>query len=162
MSYKYNDPYLGTPINVNKVTNEDKVTYDVREKLVKTGETEYDFVTEQEVYVKEKVSLDKYIQSFAGDVGLENILKRVALTGDTSLLNEKQPLYGDIRNMPENNMERDDAIKQGLAAAKKLGITDLTEEGLRKYIKDEVFRIEKEKAATAAAEEAVKKGKEGE
>ena len=60
---------------------------------------EDDFLVEEVVVEKERVNRDDYINSFREDVGIANILKKVALSGDVSLLNQvkrvPQPLCDD-------------------------------------------------------------------
>ena len=60
---------------------------------------EDDFIVEEEVVENERVNRDDYINSFREDVGIGNILKKVALSGDVSLFNQvkrvPQPLAAD-------------------------------------------------------------------
>lgn len=122
---------------VTEVLYEDKVNYNVRDKIVKIGEGDYDFIVEKEVYEEGRCNRDDYIESFSSDVGVENILRKVQLTGDTTLVNRCNPQYLDTRGMPTNNMEADEAIAKGQAAAKELGI-GYSEEELNKYIQDKI------------------------
>lgn len=126
-------------VTTKVVGDADKITYNVRDKVTVTGDTPYDFVKEEEVFEEERVSLDKYIQSFASDVGLDNLLRKIALTSDTSMLDayHASGAMVDTRDMPTNNQELDDRIAAGKAKAAELGI-DFTKEGIDAYIQKEI------------------------
>lgn len=105
---------------------------------------------------------DAYIQSFAEEAGVYNILKKYSRTGDASLLNVKQGFYGDVASLPSDNLDPEAAK---VAAAKALGGlnkslgTDLSAEELAKLSSEELDALI-QKAVQAAASKAVEK-KEG-
>lgn len=78
------------------VPERDIVHYVRVNKLVKASVDEKgnvdpdDYVVEETSEVSERVNRQDYINSFREDVGIENILKKVALSGDVSLLNQVQ------------------------------------------------------------------------
>lgn len=87
------------PANLKRVPKQytpekDIVTYMRQDKLVKTkvdakGNVDQDEFEVQEVAVEtERVNRQDYINSFREDVGIANILKKVALSGDATLLNQ--------------------------------------------------------------------------
>ena len=55
--------------------------------------------------------IQDYIQSFYEDCDLYHLLAKVARTGDRSLLNQKQGVYADISNMPDNIHDAQAAVK---------------------------------------------------
>ena len=55
--------------------------------------------------------IQDYIQSFYEDCDLYHLLAKVARTGDISLLNQKQGVYADISNMPDNIHDAQQAVK---------------------------------------------------
>lgn len=52
----------------------------------------------------DKEDRQAYIDSFAGECGVYNILKKYAITGDASLLNRKEGFYGDISELPVDEL----------------------------------------------------------
>lgn len=78
------------------VPEEDIVHYIRKQKLTKAAIDEKgnvdpdDFLVEEVIVEDERVNRDDYINSFREDVGIANILKKVALSGDVSLLNQVQ------------------------------------------------------------------------
>lgn len=72
-------------------------TYERRQKLVHVDDKnpEYGFITVEEVYEKSSVDRQEYINSFRDDVGIENILKKVQMSGDMTLLNQRQAVQGE-------------------------------------------------------------------
>lgn len=95
------------------VVNPKIKTYERRQKLVKVDEKnpEYGFVTVEEVYEKSSVDRQEFINSFRDDVGIENILKKVQMSGDMTLLNQRQAVEGqpgevrDITVYQEKDLE---------------------------------------------------------
>lgn len=59
-----------------------------------------------------KRNVQEQIQSFADDVNLYKILERVAVSGDTSLLNRKVAYFGDYVNLPDNLNDFNDFCKK--------------------------------------------------
>lgn len=80
-------PY--SPVAVE--TDEDKYifTRELKDIVKKTGDDETDFVLDHKVVETSKVNRQEYIESFRDDVGILNIMKKVALTEDTSLINQR-------------------------------------------------------------------------
>lgn len=80
-------------VSSSYVPEKDIVKYERKDKLVK-ADSEDDFVVEEVAVEVERVNRQEYIDSFREDVGIANILKKVALSGDASLLNQvkRQPL----------------------------------------------------------------------
>lgn len=147
---KITNPYITGALCEIKPTKEDIVTYDVRDVVIKTGDSKHDFVVEKEVYECERKNRDAFIQSFSQDVGIENIIKKIQISGDNSLKLQCKPLYGDFRNLPENNQEFDEAMAKGKEAAKSLGI-EMSEEAIKAYI-DKVIAGKKAKEAEGGQE----------
>ena len=83
----------------------------------KTGEGEEDFVIETK-FVEQKRDIEKFINAQAGEVGVYNLLDRIAKTGDESLLpkafDDKSGAILDYTKFPEDLA---DAYDQGNKAA---------------------------------------------
>ena len=54
------------------------------------------------VISKGKINVHDKIQSFASEVDLYKILERFAYSGDSAIVNAKEPGYGDISDIPDN------------------------------------------------------------
>lgn len=133
-----------------KVIDKEKDLFEIYDKVVETS----------------SIDLDKYTQSFKGQTGLEAVMKRVAITGDSSLLNtisydKEQPVF-DATNIPTSldevkalaNQVKD--IYNKLPQELKKGnnpenILQLTQAQLDSYIKAEV-----DKALAATVNKEVK------
>lgn len=105
------------PFVPNKVTKKNRTDeYIVSRELKETFTKQEDggIVRDYEVIETSAVSREDYINSFQDEVGLENILRKVSLTGDVSLLN-KTGRVGDV----------DFVDKDGVAHEKVCDITDL-------------------------------------
>lgn len=92
------------------------------DSVVKTGEGDNDFIIVKKV-VEDRISIKDTIDAQADDVGLENILKKFSLTGDTSLLpaaatdnNE----IADFTQMPQDLIEAKNVFAAQEAAFKSL------------------------------------------
>lgn len=70
-------------------SNEYIYTREFKDKYKKTGDGDDEFVIEQVVEVTQKINRQEYIDSFKDDVGILNIIKKVELTGDITLLNQR-------------------------------------------------------------------------
>lgn len=83
--------------------------YEEPKKLRNTIVDEYDFVRNEkgELKIEKTGEYDfvEYVQSFKDETGLANILKLVARTGDTSLLNKKEGQYLDLSSMPTDELD---------------------------------------------------------
>lgn len=80
-------------------------TITIVDKVVKTGEGDNDFVIVKDVLVDER-PIQEVIDADASCVGVENIIKQVLRTGDTSILPvDKGNPYVDVVGAPESLME---------------------------------------------------------
>ena len=80
--------------------------------------------------IKNEYDLQEYIASFADDVGIQNILRKMSITGDKSILNQthRDPLcpdgglepIQDYSNVPKNKTEAFNAVAAGVAAFDEL------------------------------------------
>lgn len=73
-----------------------------------------------------------YIDSFADDCGVYNVLKKYSLTGDASLLNQREGFYGDISELPVDELNpaaRAAAAEAAVASlGEKLGVNITSEQ----------------------------------
>lgn len=86
--------YKHTPFECSDI-----VTLEVADEIKKITDDvtkKEDFVIEKVVRETSRLDANDYVQSFADDVGIENILKKIALTGDVSLLNQRQRSIGQV------------------------------------------------------------------
>ncbi len=63
---------------------------------------------------------DAYIQSFADESGVYNILKRYSMTGDMSLLNQKNAMYGDFSLLDNDDLDPVSALARSTDSLNKL------------------------------------------
>ena len=80
--------------------------------------------------VKNEYDLQAYIESFADEVGIQNILKKLAISGDKSILNQtgREPLcpdgglepIQDYSNVPKSKAEAFNAVVAGVQAFDEL------------------------------------------
>lgn len=63
---------------------------------------------------------DAFIQSFADEVGVYNILKRYSMTGDMSLLNQRKALYGDFTSFANDDLDPVSALARSSESLDKL------------------------------------------
>ena len=128
----------------------------------------YDFSWSDEIRDFIIVEADKedrqaYIDSFADDCGVYNVLKKFAKTGDLSVLNRVEGEYIDISNLPVDELNprkyAEAAASSTKKLAKALGV-ELTEESLSKMSADELNDLiaKAVQARTAKAAEAPKEG----
>lgn len=103
------------------------IEYKEVQAVKKTGEKDTDFILDSRVEVDSKVNRSEYINSFREDVGIMNILEKVRLTGDATLLNQtkRSPVPSvktgkgnledivDISDIPNSFIEADQAIMKG-------------------------------------------------
>ena len=94
-------------------------------KIVDADGVSQDVIEYEPVKVKD-VPIDEYIASFESDVGIQNILRKVAMTGDRSYLNQtareamcpdggKEPIQ-DYTNVPSSKAEAFAIVQAGVAA----------------------------------------------
>ena len=133
------------------------------------GDDPENIVIEYKPVLKETIDIQDYINSFADEVGIQNILRKLSLSGDTSILNQtgREPLnpngglepVQDYSNVPKSKTEAFNAVVAGVNAFDtlpdelkgKLSLTQFVElfgqEEFDKYI-----------AGVVAAQTAVKEG----
>lgn len=66
----------------------------------------------EKFYVKSKTDTYEKIQAFAEDCKIENILLRCRDLGDYSMLNQAEPMYADISDMPKSYIEAHNKIQK--------------------------------------------------
>lgn len=141
--------------------SDDKVeVYELRDfvKEGPSGEAD-DFVVEKKSVLVDSYHLNKVIAERCKGCDLKSIVARVQATGDLSLLNQRQVVYGDGYTMPAN---MSDALQKGVETSeyidslsdeekkKLISLSKLNQEGFEKYIQGLVD----EKLAAAKAKEA--------
>ena len=159
--------------------DEDKyiIDYSEIEKVKLTGEKDTDFIINKEVVESSRINRQDYIDSYRDDVGILNIIEKVRLSGDVTLLNqtgrvgfagtEKDALgrpvedVADFTNYQVDKIEALNAYKKGRESLSDLP-TDLKAnnsfESIAKMSDDEINKyIEKKVASILAAQK-----KEGE
>lgn len=110
-------------------TDEDKyiIEYEEIDVVKKIGEKETEFVIEKKVVESSRVDRQGYIDSFAEEVGIMNIIEKVRKTGDVTLLDQtkRSPVPSektgrgnleeivDISGIPNSFIEADAAIMKG-------------------------------------------------
>lgn len=114
----------------------------------------------------EKEDRDAFIQSFASECGIYNVLKKYSKTGDVSLLSQKQGFYGDISELPVDDLDPEAAKKaaaQALSGLNQSLGTQLSAEQLSSMSAEELNALiaNAVQAAAAKSNEAKKEG-EGE
>lgn len=115
--------------------------------LSKDDDTAFDVI--QDINITDIVDRQDYINSFADDVGILNILKKVVRSGDTALLKQCEPGYIDMTNMPGDFLEAKamydsamnayeqlpEEIKQGMTAQEFAKITaENLDKSLKQYV----------------------------
>lgn len=83
----------------------------------------YDFVYDGNKLKVVKTTIedrDSYIQSFAEESGVYNILKRYSMTGDMSLLNQKNAMYGDFTLLDNDDLDPVSALARSSESLDKL------------------------------------------
>lgn len=106
---------------------EDIVHYVRAEKLVKVNVDEKgnvdenDFLVEECVVESERVNRSDYINSFREDVGIANILKKVALSGDVTLFNQIQRTPLPIQDDGKEMIQDITPLQDGEEAVAKMG-----------------------------------------
>lgn len=125
--------------------------YDAENRCLKVVETE-------------KEDREAYIQSFASECGVYNVLKKYSKTGDISLLQQGSAIYADLSKLPEDNLDPEGAKAAAQVALaslnEKLGL-DLTLEQLQGMSDAQIAEVVRQ-AAEAQAKPADPVKKEGE
>lgn len=81
------------------------VSIEIRDRVKKTGEGEHDFIVEK-VVVETRTPIQEVIDADAQSVGVDNIIKQVLRSGDTSLLPvDTGECNVDMVGAPETLME---------------------------------------------------------
>lgn len=107
--------------NTDYSIDNDIIKYKQIDVCIKTGEGEEDYVLQKKVVPYSKENRKEVIESYRNDVGILNILKKVALTGDNTLLDQRHNAIGiDCTNLPANYMEAFEALENGLVSFKDL------------------------------------------
>lgn len=104
---KINNPFVCNGIVATKQKEFDQEYKSIKiiDKVVKTGEGEEDFVIKK-VVVEEFQPIQDVINQDKDNVGVDNIIKQVLRTGDTSLLPvDDGKCNVDLVGAPENLME---------------------------------------------------------
>lgn len=94
-------------------------------KIADSDGVQHDVVVYESTFIR-KYSIQDYIDSFSGEVGIQNILKKLALSGDKSLLNQTgrenlcpegglEPIQ-DYSNVPQNKTDAFNAVLKGVEA----------------------------------------------
>lgn len=109
--------------------NDDIVEYDVVDTVVKTGEKDTDFIIQKKIIEVARYNRRDYLNSSSDEVGIMNILKKVQMSGDVELLNQRsgtslptvatvggrdfQEIY-DTTILPTSKVAANDAVVQGV------------------------------------------------
>lgn len=90
------------------------------------GDDPENIVLQYKPVVKNEYDIQEYIESFADEVGIQNILKKLSLSGDKSLLNQthREPLcpegglepVQDYSNVPGSKTEAFNSVIKGVNA----------------------------------------------
>ena len=108
---KLNSAFSGL-INKPKATC---TNYGVDEDIVEYVEEQY--VVKKRVVESSRINRQDYIASFADEVGIKNILKKVQATGDETLLKQRPDgAFIDVTQFPDNRSGMYDAVKNGVQA----------------------------------------------
>lgn len=94
------------------------------------GDNAKDCTLVYEAVDNEEYDIQEYINSFADEVGIQNILKKLSISGDKSLLNQTgrealcpdgglEPIQ-DYSNVPKNKTEAFNAVVKGVNAFDEL------------------------------------------
>lgn len=93
------------------------IDYEIKQVVKKVGDGDEDFVIENKI-IEHKRDIAQEINAQADQVGVYNLMKRVALTGDDSLLPpplEKTGVTSDYTGVPDNLLDADLMAKERIA-----------------------------------------------
>lgn len=96
-----------------------------KEIVKKTGDGEDDFLVEKKLVVYRTYDRDKYIQDQSDDVGILNILKKVALSGADLTENNPymaKPGYVDMTEFPQDLQGAQDLVSNAKKAWEKIPV----------------------------------------
>lgn len=147
--------------------DDDIVGYCEQEYVVKTGEGDTDFVKKVRVVEFERKNRQEYIESFADDVGVLNVLKKVAVSGDESLIKQRpDPSYVDLTNFPTTKEDMFDTVKKGVDAFDKLPDDIKKKMSMEQFVnsfgQEQFDALIKEKVDAVLAAQKAQEKKEGE
>lgn len=141
----------------------DIVEYKLVQKVKKTGEGDEDFIVVDELVEVSRVNRQATYNKIAKDHDLYQIIKKVAETGDESLLNQGPAgVYLDVSKLPENNAELNaklanaakvwESLPEDLKQKMSLGtfVDTMTDEKVAQYVQKKAA----EKKAAEKIEEA--------
>lgn len=125
------------------------IDYEIKQVKHSTGPGEDDFTIEEKV-IEHETDIKEFVNSFKDEVGVRNILKKVAKTGDPTLLQQGEAMYADLSAIPELPQDK---LKAGAKVAEEFSkidpalrgnqsvdgfIKNLSQEQLDKYIDEKV------------------------
>ena len=90
------------------------IDYEIKQVVKKIGEGEEDFIVEDKI-IEHKRDIVQEINAQADQVGVYNLMKRIAMTKDDSLMPEPMPKTGvtsDFTNVPDNLLDADLMAKE--------------------------------------------------
>lgn len=143
------------------------IEYDIKERVVMLSDKDDDFVIKKEVVEVSRTDRQEFLNSQADDVGIMNIIKKVALSGDQSLLNQTgrvaNPVVGktddgrdleaivDVTNYQVDKIDAFESIKKGSSTFKDLDSDlkkNLNLEGVAKLSDEEIVAYVRSRAAS--------------
>lgn len=156
------------------------IEFSTIQKVKKTGDKDTDFVLIDEVIETNCINRQKYIDSFSNEVGILNIIEKVRLSGDVSLLNQthrvsmvatEKDVFGhdiepvvDVSQYQVDRISGLESFKDGVAAYETLDPElkkKLSLEGVAKLTDSEIDQyLAAKKAEIIAARNAEKEGSE--
>lgn len=114
-------------------------------KLIDAVGVEYQGIVYKATYIKE-YDIKDYIKSFADDVGIQNILKKLSLSGDKSILNQTgrealcpdgglEPIQ-DYSQVPSSKAEAFNIVAKGVEAYDNLPAEIKGKMSLEQFVND--------------------------
>lgn len=117
----------------------------VAKELIDANGVKYNGVIYEPKFIR-KYSQKEYIASFADDVGIQNILKKLSISGDKSILNQtgREPLcpngglepVQDYSNVPSSKAEAFNLVAAGVAAYDNLPADIKGKMSMEQFVKD--------------------------
>lgn len=105
------------------------ITWKEVKEVVKTGEGKHDFVIKCKLVKAEEVNRAESINSYSGDVGIQNVLKKIALSGKeissvveagTYASKQKGDRVVDISKAPSDTFEALNEVEKGFKVYQKM------------------------------------------
>ena len=107
---KINSPFIPKKTVYHEYKfDEEYVSYEVKDVVKKIGEGEEDFVITQKL-IEKREPIKEVIARDAGTTGIQAVMQRALLTGDTSILPDPLPKTGvvsDYTEVPDNLLDAD-------------------------------------------------------